>query len=415
MVRLSDESQKMTMDTLRYIHGSNFQLDNQTKYRDRGTRMKKSYWEDRGTLIVQGVTNYSATNTISEPEDRLRRFAITKLENYGFATTHCVEALDNCDWDTDEALYLLFRKYMKIPDEQKLAESYPPEGITKNELIEIREDEKSALESIYDKSFEEKERYQVWNLKFKLDFLLIYSPSEKKRLKNEQQLKIQDEKPSINNNSKKEKCRNFSKDGKCKFGLKCRFSHVISENRNANIDHSKKKQDDDEIWFILEIRFSPDTKYPYEAPFIYLKTTCHDIPNEILLKISRKLYHEAKNITSEGMPCVYSISEILQMEETLLQAITDENQHFLDADKSLFYVELNENSLENGIFNETLPSHYEIGQTSRSDLPRKSQHQIEQEDKQLVRRFIQKQNDLEYKKMLVGRRKLPAFLKMMEV
>lgn len=226
-LRLSEASQKMTMETLRAIHGPDFRLNDASVYADRGSHMKKAYWEDRGTLVVHSVTNYSADNQKAEtPEDRLRRFALLKLENYGFAALHCAEAFDHCNGDTDAALLLLYRKYMRVlvtqTDDE--ANEFLNNDISKEDLLEMRNDEKAALESIYDTAFEEKEKNTVWSLKFKIDHLLVHSPSERRK-------RTGIPNPAANQKVKqtvigKARCRNFERDGTCRFGNKCRFAHI---------------------------------------------------------------------------------------------------------------------------------------------------------------------------------------------
>ncbi|XP_017470860.1 PREDICTED: putative ATP-dependent RNA helicase DHX57 [Rhagoletis zephyria] len=418
-LRLSEASQKMTMETLRAIHGPDFRLNDASFYNDRGGHMKKAYWEDRGTLVVQSITNYSANSEKTEtPEDRLRRFALLKLENYGFAPLHCVEAYDHCGGDTDAALLLLYRKYMRIP-ETKPNESYSVllnNDINKGELLEMRNDEKSALESIYDEVFEEKEKNTVWSLKFKVDHLLIHSPSERrKRTGVPEKTAKQKVKSTVNG---KARCRNFDRDGTCKFGGKCRFAHVAPVVDEEEAQRKKKEgfqdENEEDNWFFLEIRFPPDTNYPYEAPFIYLKTTCHDLPRDLLLLVARRLYREARNICADGMGCVYSISEALLNEEAYVQLPIGDDYPFPSDAKSLFATSDSSETDANGGMPVVLPKHYERGQTSHTEQQR-SAKQTENEDRVLMRRFLQRQEDERYRKMMTGRRSLPAFEKMLEI
>ncbi|XP_067636192.1 putative ATP-dependent RNA helicase DHX57 [Eurosta solidaginis] len=414
-LRLSEASQKLTMETLRAIHGPDFRLNDASIYSDRGGQMKKAYWEDRGTLVVQSVTNFSASKESDKnPEDRLRRFALLKLENYGFAPLHCIEAYDHCGGDTDEALLLLYRKYMRIPMESvQLLNN----DISKEDMLEMRNDEKSALESIYDKVFEEKEKNMVWSMKFKIDHLLIHSPTERRKQIN---LAAEATKPKAKPKViGKARCRNFDRDGTCRFGPKCRFAHLAPA--KADDDGLRKKQEDllndneEENWFFLEIRFPPNTIYPFEAPFIYLKTTCHDLPRDLLLLVSRRLYREACSICADGMGCVYSICEALQNEEAYSQLPKGDNIPFPSEEKSLFASGDGNDVTANGD-NEPplLPTHYERGQTSHTEKQR-SAKQTENEDRVLMRRFLQRQEDERYRAMMNGRRKLPAFEKMMDI
>ncbi|TMW48422.1 hypothetical protein DOY81_006512 [Sarcophaga bullata] len=429
VLRLTDESQKICMETLRSIHGDDFRLDDPSKYKDRGGKMKKSYWEDRGTLIVQSVTNFSSPNASAadgsqskeQPDQRLRRYALLKLENYGFPMTHCIEAYDHCEGDTDKALLLLFRKYMRLPDNEECVSETMPSDITENELFDMRNDEKEALESIYDKLFEEKEKHTVWSLKFKIDHLLQHSPSEVRKAREAALKALEDAKAKTNIKKPKEppRCRNFDKDGSCKFGNKCRFAHIKPEPEinleDKIVKKEKPAQESDDNCFYLEIRFPPNTKYPYEAPYIYLKTTCHDIPTEVRLRIARILYKEAKESCKDGIPCVFSISELLQMDESLSHSIDMFSDPFPSAEKSLFYVEDPLLEKENVTDLSTMPTHYEKGSTSRSDNFKKDVVSLEKEDRLLLKKFMEKRKEERYKKMLCSRQNLPAFSKMMDI
>lgn len=429
VLRLTDESQKICMETLKSIHGDDFRLDDPSKYKDRGGKMKKSYWEDRGTLIVQSVTNFSSLNgptsngsqSTEQPDQRLRRYALLKLENYGFPMAHCIEAYDHCEGDIDKSLLLLFRKYMRLPDNEEFVSESMPSDITENELLDMRNDEKEALESIYDKLFEEKEKHTVWSLKFKIDHLLQHSPSEVRKAREAALKALEDAKAKANVKKPKEppRCRNFDRDGTCKFGNKCRFAHIKPEPEvdieDKIVKKEKPPQESDANCFYLEIRFPPDTKYPYEAPFIYLKTTCHDIPTEVRLRIARKLYKEAKESCRDGIPCVFSISELLQMDESLSHSIDMFTDPFPSPDKSLFYVEdlaLEKENIKDSI---ALPTHYEKGSTSRSDNFKKDVVALEKEDRLLLKKFMEKRKEERYKKMLSSRQNLPAFSKMMDI
>ncbi|XP_054728692.1 putative ATP-dependent RNA helicase DHX57 [Anastrepha obliqua] len=417
-LRLSEASQKITMETLRAIHGPDFRLNDASVYSDRGGHMKKAYWEDRGSLVVHSVTNFSASSEKAEtPEDRLRRFALLKLENYGFAPLHCVEAFEYCKGDTDAALLLLYSKYMRISNAHSDESSeLLNSSISKEDLLEMRNDEKLALESIYDDIFEEKEKNTVWSLKFKIEHLLIHSPSERRKRAD---AKDQPSKPKAKQTvNGKARCRNFDRDGTCKFGGKCRFAHVAPQTSEEECQVKKKEgflnENDEDNSFFLEIRFPPDTKYPYEAPYIYLKTTCHDLPRDVLLLVARRLYREARNICADGMGCIYSICEALQNEEAYSQLPMGDTYPFPSDAKSLFASDVGIETTTNGAVPEVLPTHYERGQTSHTEQERSSK-QTENEDRVLMRRFLQRQEDERYRKMMSGRRNLPAFEKMLEI
>lgn len=405
VLRLDEDSQKLVLDTLKYIHGNDFVLGDISNYKDRGTKMKNKYWQERGNLVIQGGYDYSnVANSGSATEDRFRTFAIMKLESYGFPKQHCMEALDHCKGDVDTSLELLFTKYFPTPSNE---DNDDKTSYTDEELMELRMDEKLALESIYDHFYEEKERNKVWQLKFKVDHLLVYSPSEQKKLQTafkEQQREIH-----IQKMKKVEKCRNFLK-GKCSYGERCRFSHAVEV-----IDKSLDKTDPnlDPNWFYLEVRFPTKNVYPFEAPIVCLKTTCPDIPREICLRLTRRLLAEAREIAKDGMPSIYTLSEFLQMDEEICQFLKHDRFQFLDSKKSLFHIPSQDDQIE--IIKKDLPTHYEKGSTGKTSKSSYTMEQLLREDANIVKKFMNKQTNLNYKNMLKLRKELPAWNKMTEI
>lgn len=117
----------------------------------------------------------------------------------------------------------------------------------------------------------------------------------------------------------------------------------------------------------MEVRFPPGSRYPYEAPFVYLKTTCHDIPHELRLRYARHLYREAREICRDGIPCVYSICDLLQSNEQLAGRL--DTAAFPSPKRSLFHDEPEGAGADaDGEGQQALkPSHYARGQTSRNE------------------------------------------------
>lgn len=204
-------------------------------------------------------------------------------------------------------------------------------NLTDVELLEQRTDEKSSLESIYDQQFNEKVQ-DVWILTLKLDYLI-------KMFHNKESKKI------TVNVKKKDKCRNFIR-GNCKFGDKCRFSH------EKEVIEIKPDQHLNDFSFELEIRFPPNTKYPFEAPLIFLKTNAV-LPPLVNLHICKRLYEEALLLAQDGIPCVYTITELLQNENEITEHLK-KDVSFLEPTEKLF-----------PIINDTKkvirPSHYKKG------------------------------------------------------
>lgn len=420
VLRLSDESQQLTMDTLRAIHGPDFKLDDIGKYKDRGRGgkgIKHAYWEDRGTLQVQSVQGVSGPSSTAD-DDRLRRYALLKLENYGFHPVHCLEAYEHCSHDTEAALLLLYRRYMRVPSDET-PELEPPD---ESALLDMRADEKEALQSIYDRAYEEREYNSVWNLKFKIEHLLAHSPSEVRKAREAALAATAAARQAALDKKKKapQRCRNFDRDGTCKFGPKCRFAHVPPQPEVSGTPERKRAENldenENELWFHVEVRFPPGSRYPYEAPYIYLKTTCHDIPHELRLRFARHLYREAREICRDGIPCVYSVCELLQTDEGLAGSL--DTTRFPSPKRSLFFDEPTNGAdlldANGAAASAPRPSHYERGQTARSDggAHQRNATELARENRRLLQLFNERRRDERYHKLIEARRKLPAFAEM---
>ncbi|XP_017085625.1 putative ATP-dependent RNA helicase DHX57 [Drosophila eugracilis] len=412
VLRLNDESRQITMDTLRQIHGPDFQLDDISKYKDRGRGghgVKHSYWQDRGTLMVQSVQGVSSSRGNDSDGDRLRRYALAKLENYGFHPVHCLEAYDHCSGDTEAALLLLYRRYMRIAEQEELTLEPPSE----QELLDMRTDEKEALESIYDKAYEEREANRVWNLKFRIDHLLAHSPSEVRKAREAALAAAAAAAQKLVDKKKKGplRCRNFDRDGTCKYGPKCRFPHLAPEPTETDtIKKDSVDENDNELWFHVEVRFPPGSRYPYEAPFIYLKTTCHDIPHELRLRYARHLYKEAREICRDGIPCVYSICDLLQSNEQLAGRL--DTSAFPSPKRSIFDNEPEGGGADKDGDHQQLPkpSHYTRGQTSRNEGGNQRNAEAQaRENRRLLQQFVERRKEERYQKVIDGRKQLPAF------
>lgn len=402
VLRLSDDAQTACLETLRYIHGQDFQLANKSTYKDKGTKIKNGYWQERGNLVVQGGCDYSNIQKSGcESIDRNRMLALLKIESYGFPKSHCSEALEVCKGNVDDTLELLYTKY--FPEISGGGGEKQTDVHSLDEVIEMRQDEMSALQSIYDtNTFEEQEPNKVWLLKLKVDHLLKHSPSEKRKMMAAEILAAEERR---NRGTKKlEPCRNLKLKGSCKYGNRCKYSHKVDEEKatrpyDPNVDPN---------WFFLEIRFSADSIYPFEAPMVFLKTTCPDIPHELCLRLTRRIVNEARDIARDEMPSVYTIAELLQMDEEMAKFLKNDRHQFLDPKRSLFYVDETLN-VNNGEEANVRPTHYARGAAKGEGKPRQSPEQLLREDWNLVQKFMDKQKNANYKNMLKSRQKLPAW------
>lgn len=296
--------------------------------------------------------------------------------------------------NVEKALEILFYKYYNI-DPQDRPEDVP----TRNELNEMKNDEKSVLESIYDSSFQIKES-NVWSVKIELDYLTkLYLKPEVKRKENINY----NNKNSNYKTKKKDLCKLFLK-GPCRFGDKCRFLH---ENPKENVT-IEKVVDSDPIKFELEIRFPNETVYPYQVPLLFFKPLgqIDTIPQLIFFKITARLIEEAKTLAQDGIPSIYSLVELLKNEEEIVNFIKFDTRIFPDP-SDLLFPQLIEN---NDIVKQDLPSHYKKG-AIRNTSANVNFTQLIKENKEIAKRWQDKTGNESYNKMMATRRKLPAWQK----
>ncbi|XP_062529594.1 putative ATP-dependent RNA helicase DHX57 isoform X1 [Bombyx mori] len=392
-IRLNPDSQKIILDTLRYIHGSEFKLGSASLYKDKGSNLGNRYWMERGNLVVQGGCDYSLNMKpdIQSSEARLRSFALSKLEKYHFHKAHCAEALEIAAESVEKSLEILFYKYFKIDPEDK-----PENALSNSELEEMRMDEKAVLESIYDTSFKTKDA-DVWVVKLDLDYLTkLYA----------NKVDAPKKKTNINYNNKgkpKEMCKLILK-GHCRFGDKCKFSHEINTEKTQPDTENTGTQ---KITYELEVRFPKDTLYPYQPPLLFFKTEnrTDTIPDLTCLKITCRLVDEAKILAQDGVPSIYSIVELLQNEEDIINFIKFDTRSFLEPSEALF-----PQLIEDEGKHEVKPSHYKKGviKDIRNNI---NFEEVLRENKEIAKRWLEKRENNRYNKMMSDRRKLPAWQK----
>ncbi|KOB78447.1 putative ATP-dependent RNA helicase [Operophtera brumata] len=354
-------------------------LNSDSQKLDKGTNLGNRYWMERGNLIVQGGCDYSITTKpdIQTSEARLRAFALSKLEN------------------VEKALEILFMKYFRVDTQDK-----PEEVPSMPELLEMRSDEVAVLESIYETSFQVKEN-NIWSVKLNLDYLT-------KMYENKDVAKRKD---NINYNQRnqrtkpKEVCKLFLK-GPCRFGAKCKFLHEVhAEKKMADDSESSEKQN---VTFELEIRLTEDSVYPYQPPLIFFKVENRKdiIPELTCLKVAARLLDEAKTLALDGIPSMYSLVELLNNEEDIINFIQFDTRTFLDPSEALFPQLMQDSSSSK----EKLPSHYKKGLAPDKRL-NVNFEEILRENREIAKRYFEKTENSRYTKMMSSRRKLPAWQK----
>lgn len=264
----------------------------------------------------------------------------------------------------------------------------------------MRSDEIAVLESIYETSFQVKEN-NVWCIKMNLDYLtkMYESKDEVKR------------KDNINYNQRnqrtkpKEVCKLFQK-GPCRFGAKCKFLHESpTEKLQVNSDSSEKQN---VIIYELEVRVPEDSVYPFQPPLIFFKVENHKnyIPELTCLKIAARLLDEAKVLSQDGIPSMYSLIELLNNDEDITNFIQFDTRTFLDHSEALFPQLIQENNVSK----EKQPSHYNKG-SGPGKRHNVNYEELLKENKDIAKRYLEKPENSRYTKMMSARRKLPAWQK----
>ncbi|XP_026330689.1 putative ATP-dependent RNA helicase DHX57 isoform X2 [Hyposmocoma kahamanoa] len=400
-IRLNSDSQKLVLDTLKFIHGPDFKLGSASVYKDKGTNLSNRYWMERGNLVVQGGCDYSLNTKpdIETSEARLRAFALTKLEKYNFHKAHCAEALNLAGESVDKALEVLFYKYFKVDPQEK-----PTNVPSMTELEEMRSDERAVLESIYDTNFKVKDAH-IWSISLNLDYIT--------KLYKEKEIQKPKKKDNINYNNnfktkKKEVCKLFLK-GPCRFGAKCKFLHETNE--PCNTETRTVTDDSHEVTYELEIRFPEDTVYPYQPPLLYFKTVTRTnlVPELACLRITARLLEEAKILAQDGIPSIYSLVELLNNEEDIINYIQFDTSTFPEPTDALC-----PQLIEDSSVSKKKPSHYKKGQLKdhRSNV---NFENVLKENKEIVDSWLATKSNNKYSKMMPIRRKLPAWQKRKEI
>lgn len=262
------------------------------------------------------------------------------------------------------------------------------QGISESDLVEHRQDEKGVLESIYESAFEEKIPNSVWIIKLRLEYLVdIFHPQRKKSNK----ISLQTAKVK----KKKDMCRGFLA-GHCKFGSKCRFSHEVEQEEVSLNPHLN------DYTFELEVRFPTNTKYPYEAPIIFLKTN-FTLPELMNLHICKQLYQEARNLAKDGIPSIYSVVELLKNEEVIGDYVKNSNLTFPLPVEKLFSPNSHVNEKRN------IEKYHQRGITNKDGKKELSLQDIKRDDERIMKNFVIKLAEPRYQKMMDVRKKLPAW------
>ncbi|RUS71410.1 hypothetical protein EGW08_020831 [Elysia chlorotica] len=324
---MSPENQDLVRETLQSLRVDEVQEEarynelnedgeGEDEYDELDYRADDQYWITDRTLLVEDIQinhrpHRPASSANSAPQESI--FAIRKLQKCGFSMDHCKEALQLTDGDVGAALEYLLNDLFNIRLDVKDAESSSDleEGEIDPELIEARNDEKMALESIYDSAFEERIPNKCWVLNLQV-------PELAELIKENSTEEVQRD---VKDKPKKEKklCAYYLK-GKCTFKEKCRFSHSLpleEGGRMADLSHPmyntlREVEADEKPPFMLEIRFPQGCKYPHEAPLVAFSSLDENLLPHTRLNISQFLMSLAREFSRDSLPCVFSLVGALE-------------------------------------------------------------------------------------------------------
>ncbi|KAL6050769.1 hypothetical protein STEG23_015307, partial [Scotinomys teguina] len=250
------------------------------------------------------------------PEIPVSSFAVQKLSRYGFHTEHCRLALRICDGDLGAALEHLLEQCFSETFGERMSLSEAAVRISLHECVEQRQEEVLALRSICGEKFIERIQNRVWTIGLELEYLTNkFCDSKQKGRANS----VRDTSP--------ETCRFYLK-GNCKFGSKCKFKHEVPPNQiigraEGIIDDSHLNAEDESAFlYELEIRFSKDHKYPFQAPLVAFCSTNENLPQACRLHISEFLYGKALEFAKTSEPAVYSLMTLLEEESEIVKLLT---------------------------------------------------------------------------------------------
>lgn len=387
-LNLSDQSKDMILETLKYLHGEDFIHKKKSSYKDKGFRLDRQYWIDRGELVVQGTVNYSKQKDAAlNPQERINQYAFSKLERYGFHPNHCREALSITSGDVGSAYELLMCRYFDFP----LSD---PKEVPKN-ILEERSQELDSLRSIYDSCCEEIITHQLWHINLNLQYLTEFYEDVKLKPRYEKKGKKSD----------REVCRYYFK-GTCRFADKCRFSHnPPSRDKPTIVDDNKYK-------FILEVRFPYGCLYPLEPPLVSLTAASNNFPSYSCLRVTKMLLSEARRHSEFEQPCVFALIDLLTNRHEEVLALLSEKSPIFYEPWQMLLPKIDDEEMDK---KEEVCEGDHLYMSAVDKRITRDADFIRKINDELSNRFIEKRKSSKYLSMQSFRRSLPAFGKMNEI
>ncbi|KAK7487044.1 hypothetical protein BaRGS_00021714, partial [Batillaria attramentaria] len=315
-LHMTMENQEMVRDMLKSLHGDDHSIPSDNEYDELDTRDDDHYWQTERPLFVESVHPYAATHpnpparhsqshSQSQREECVANpVAVQKLQRCGFSRPVCEEALQVCDGDVGAALEYLLTELQNL--DQAAGSDPSADAETENtlpvEIAELREEEKLALQSIFEHRFEERLPNRVWVLHLELP--------ELKELLNLRGNQVRKEKKPV--------CK-FYQRGSCRFGDRCKMSHVL----DLQTSHGMAKQAEKlqgplaDNLFSLEIRFPTGNMYPKQVPLLAFSSATDRLPPHGCLNIARYLMQAAQEWADLEQSAIFSLISLLEDRDQL--------------------------------------------------------------------------------------------------
>ena len=338
--QMSVENQEMIEAVLRdlQINRSSHDFEEKLDFNARETKHNEDYWNkvgERKLVIEGGVSADWVGESQFETKDEIySSYAVKKLLRCGFEKERCLVALSENDGDLGAALESLLCSCCELSQLGKENPHYTEEKF--KEAVLQRQEEVMALESIYGDTFTEVIADSIWTIKLSLPFLLeAFKP------------KVRGDKGCKSKTTKKREmsrklCR-FYLEGNCKFGDTCRFSHLKSDDESDSVNETTKNLEiptlnnetvDPSLPFILEVRFSKESLYPFEPPMVTFYSMHELIPSSGCLNVTLRLVREAKDLSAAESPAIFCLASLLENEDEIMECFkTPPSEYSLPAKK----------------------------------------------------------------------------------